>query len=161
MKNIILLLLVTLIFMFSSCKKDKQEPLITKDIINGVAQKGPFLNDLFRFIGRFIQFLTVSMALSLSNAVAVIEGYLGIKSSFVRTPKFNVLIKTEFKGNKYDKKSLSLINILEGLLMLVFGFTAVQRAVYGDLGMVPFHLMLTCGYGIIFFSTLKENRSQG
>jgi cellulose synthase/poly-beta-1,6-N-acetylglucosamine synthase-like glycosyltransferase len=124
-------------------------------------KKGPFLNDLFRFIGRFIQFLTVSMALSLSNAVAVIEGYLGIKSSFVRTPKFNVLIKTEFKGNKYDKKSLSLINILEGLLMLVFGFTAVQRAVYGDLGMVPLHLMLTCGYGIIFFSTLKENRSQG
>ena len=100
------------------------------------------------------------MALSLSNAVAVIEGYLGIKSSFVRTPKFNVLIKTEFKGNKYDKKSLSLINIFEGALMLVFGFTAVQRAVYGDLGMVPFHLMLTCGYGIIFFSTLKENRSQ-
>ena len=124
-------------------------------------KKGPFLLDLFRFIGRFIQFLTVSMALSLSNAVAVIEGYLGIKSSFVRTPKFNVLIKTEFKGNKYDKKSLSLINILEGLLMLVFGFTAVQRAIYGDLGMVPFHLMLTCGYGIIFFSTLKENRSQG
>lgn len=124
-------------------------------------KKGPFLNDLFRFIGRFIQFLTVSMSLSLSNAVAVIEGYLGIKSSFVRTPKFNVLIKTEFKGNKYDKKSLSLINILEGLLMLVFGFTAVQRAIYGDLGMVPFHLMLTCGYGIIFFSTLKENRSQG
>ena len=124
-------------------------------------KKGPFLNDLFRFIGRFIQFLTVSMALSLSNAVAVIEGYLGIKSSFVRTPKFNVLIKTEFKGNKYDKKSLSIINILEGLLMLVFGFTAVQRAIYGDLGMVPFHLMLTCGYGIIFFSTLKENRSQG
>lgn len=124
-------------------------------------KKGPFLNDLFRFIGRFIQFLTVSMALSLSNAVAVIEGYLGIKSSFVRTPKFNVLIKTEFKGNKYDKKSLSIINILEGLLMLIFGFTAVQRAIYGDLGMVPFHLMLTCGYGIIFFSTLKENRSQG
>ena len=124
-------------------------------------KKGPFLNDLFRFIGRFIQFLTVSMALSLSNAVAVIEGYLGIKSSFVRTPKFNVLIKTEFKGNKYDKKSLSIINILEGLRRLVFGFTAVQRAIYGDLGMVPFHLMLTCGYGIIFFSTLKENRSQG
>ena len=124
-------------------------------------KKGGFIKDLFRFITRFIQFLTVSMALSLSNAIAVIEGYLGIKSSFVRTPKFNVLMKTEFKGNKYDKKSLSLINILEGLLMVIFGFTAIQRSIYGDLGMVPFHLMLTCGYGIIFFSTLKENRSQG
>lgn len=122
-------------------------------------KKGNFFGDFFRFLGRFVQFLTVSMALGLSNAVAVIEGYLGIKSSFVRTPKFNVAKKDEFKGNKYDKKSLSIINILEGTFMIVFGFTAVNRAIYGDLGMVPFHLMLTIGYGIIFFNTLKENRS--
>ena len=111
-----------------------------------------------RFVGRFFQFLVVSMGLSLSNTVAVIEGYLGIKSSFVRTPKFNVSVKSEFKGNKYDKKSLSIINIMEGILMIVFGYTAVVRAVYGDFGMLPFHLMLACGYGVIFFSTLKENR---
>ena len=121
---------------------------------------GNFFSDLFRFIGRFVQFLTVSMALSLSNAVAVIEGYLGIKSSFVRTPKFNVAKKDEFTGNKYDKKSLSIINIAEGVLMVVFGFTAVNRTIYGDLGMVPFHLMLTMGYAVIFFNTLKENRGQ-
>jgi cellulose synthase/poly-beta-1,6-N-acetylglucosamine synthase-like glycosyltransferase len=123
-------------------------------------KKGNFFGDLFRFIGRFVQFLTVSMALSLSNAVAVIEGYLGIKSSFVRTPKFNVAKKDEFKGNKYDKKSLSIINIAEGFLMVLFGFTAINRTIYGDLGMVPFHSMLAIGYGIIFFSTLKENRTQ-
>jgi hypothetical protein len=115
-------------------------------------------NSFIRFVGRFFQFLVVSMGLSLSNTVAVIEGYLGIKSSFVRTPKFNVSKKSEFKGNKYDKKSLSIINILEGILMVVFGYTAVVRAVYGDFGMLPFHLMLACGYGVIFFSTLKENR---
>ena len=112
-----------------------------------------------RFIGRFVQFLVVSMGLSLSNTVAVIEGYLGIKSSFVRTPKFNVLVKSEFKGNKYDKKSLSIINIAEGILMVTFGFTAINRIAFGDLGMAPFHLMLACGYGVIFFSTLKENRN--
>lgn len=123
-------------------------------------KRGNFFGDLFRFLGRFVQFLTVSMALGLSNAVAVIEGYLGIKSSFVRTPKFNVAKKDEFKGNKYDKKSLSIINIMEGIFMVTFGFTAVNRALYGDLGMVPFHLMLAFGYGIIFFNTLKENRGQ-
>jgi cellulose synthase/poly-beta-1,6-N-acetylglucosamine synthase-like glycosyltransferase len=123
-------------------------------------KRGNFFGDLFRFLGRFVQFLTVSMALGLSNAVAVIEGYLGIKSSFVRTPKFNVAKKDEFKGNKYDKKSLSIINILEGTFMVVFGFTALNRAIYGDLGMVPFHVMLAVGYGIIFFNTLKENRGQ-
>ena len=114
-----------------------------------------------RFVGRFFQFLVVSMGLSLSNTVAVIEGYLGIKSSFVRTPKFNVAKKSEFKGNKYDKKSLSIINIMEGILMIVFGYTAVVRAVYGDFGMLPFHLMLACGYGVIFFSTLQEIRQSG
>ena len=122
-------------------------------------KKGNTGSDIVRFTARFFQFLTVSMALSLSNAVAVIEGYLGIKSSFVRTPKFNVSKKEEFQGNKYDKKSLSITNIMEGILMVVFGFTAINRALYGDFGMVPFHLMLTIGYGVIFFSTLKERRT--
>lgn len=111
-----------------------------------------------RFIGRFFLFLTVSLGLSLANTIAVLEGFMGIKSSFVRTPKFNVNKKNEFKGNKYDKKSISLITIGEGILMCVFGFTVVNRSIYGDLGMVPFHLMLTIGYGIIFFNSLKELR---
>jgi hypothetical protein len=42
--------------------------------------------------------------------------------------------------------------------MVVFGFTAVNRAIYGDLGMVPFHLMLAIGYGLVFFYTIKEVR---
>jgi uncharacterized membrane protein len=113
-----------------------------------------------QFVGRFFQFLIVSMGLSLSNTVAVLEGYLGIKSSFVRTPKFNVLNKGEFKGNKYDKKSISLITLGEGLLMVLFGGTAINRAIYGDLGMVPFHLMLAIGYGLVFFYTIGELRTQ-
>ncbi len=116
------------------------------------------LGSMFRFFGRFVQFLIVSMGLSLSNTIAVIEGYLGIKSSFVRTPKFNVVTKSEFKGNKYDKKSISLLTIGEGLLMVMFGFTAINRALYQDLGMVPFHLMLAVGYGLVFFYTLAELR---
>ncbi len=112
----------------------------------------------FRFVGRFFQFLIVSMGLSLSNMVAVIEGYMGIKSSFVRTPKFNVAVKSEFKGNKYDKKSLSIVNLLEGLLFFVFAFTTVNRAIYGDLGMVPFHLMLAIGFGMVFFYGVVEIR---
>ncbi|WP_317045782.1 glycosyltransferase family 2 protein [Brumimicrobium salinarum] len=108
------------------------------------------------FIWRFLQFLTVSMGLSLNNAVAVIEGYLGIKSSFVRTPKFNVSVNKGKVENKYDKKSISLLTVGEGILFLVFGFTTVNRLIHGDLGMVPFHLMLTVGYGTVFFYTLFE-----
>lgn len=113
----------------------------------------------FRFIGRFFQFLIVSMGLALNNTVAVIEGYLGIKSSFVRTPKFNVSKKSEFKGNKYDKKKLSILNIGEGFLFVLFAYTTVNRAIYGDLGMVPFHLMLSIGYGMVFFYSIAEIRT--
>lgn len=116
------------------------------------------IGSFFRFFGRFVQFLVVSMGLSLSNTIAVIEGYLGIKSSFVRTPKFNVAVKSEFKGNKYDKKSISILTIGEGVLFVLFAFTAINRAIYQDLGMVPFHLMLAIGYGLVFFYTLAETR---
>jgi cellulose synthase/poly-beta-1,6-N-acetylglucosamine synthase-like glycosyltransferase len=115
---------------------------------------------LIKFVIRFFQFLMVSMGLALNNSVAVMEGYLGIKSSFVRTPKFNVNVKSEFKGNRYDKKSISILNIGEGLLMLLFAYTTVNRAIYGDLGMVPFHLMLTIGYGLVFFSSISELRTK-
>ncbi|RFC53645.1 glycosyltransferase [Brumimicrobium aurantiacum] len=114
---------------------------------------------LFQFIKRFVQFLTIMMGLSLSNAIAVLEGYMGIKTSFVRTPKFNVAAKVEGKvENKYDKKSISLITIGEGILFLVFGFTAINRLAFGDLGMVPFHLMLSIGYGTVFFYSIAEVR---
>lgn len=112
----------------------------------------------FHFIGRFFTFLIMSMGMSINNTVAVIEGYLGIKSSFVRTPKFNVSRKSEFKQNKYDKKKLSIINILEGIFAVVFLFTAINRAIYGDLGMVPFHLMLGIGFGMVFYYSVKEVR---
>lgn len=121
---------------------------------------GNFLKDFPRFVWRFLQFLVISMGLALSNTVAVLEGYFGIKSSFVRTPKFNVSKKGESTKNKYDKKSISLITIGEGMLMCVFGFTAINRAIYGDLGMVPFHLMLAIGYGVIFFHTIGELRQK-
>ncbi len=121
-------------------------------------KKGNIVLAFFKFILRFFQFLIVSMGLSLNNTVAVLEGYMGIKSSFVRTPKFNVNKKSEFKVNKYDKKRLSLINIGEGLLMLLFAYTAINRSIYGDIGMVPFHAMLAIGYGLVFFYSVTEVR---
>jgi cellulose synthase/poly-beta-1,6-N-acetylglucosamine synthase-like glycosyltransferase len=54
------------------------------------------------FIFLFPLFLSVSMGLSLHNAIAVIEGYMGKKSPFIRTPKFNLLeSKDTWQKNKY------------------------------------------------------------
>jgi hypothetical protein len=43
-------------------------------------------------------------------------------------------------------------------MFVSFAFTAINRAIYQDLGMVPFHLMLSIGYGLVFFYTLAETR---
>jgi len=108
------------------------------------------------FIKRFFLFLIMSMGMSINNTIAVVEGYLGIKSSFVRTPKFNVSRKTSFVENKYDKKRLSIAHVLEATSAIVFLFTAVNRAIYGDLGMVPFHLMLGIGFAMVFYYSIIE-----
>jgi len=108
------------------------------------------------FIGRFFLFLIMSMGMSINNTIAVVEGYLGIKSSFVRTPKFNVARKTEIVKNKYDKKKISIAHVLEAGCAVLFLFTAINRAIYGDLGMVPFHLMLGIGFSMVFYYSIIE-----
>ncbi|MDP4586770.1 MAG: glycosyltransferase family 2 protein, partial [Flavobacteriales bacterium] len=53
------------------------------------------------FLRDFPMFLSVSMGLSLHNSIAVLEGYMGKKTPFVRTPKFAL---NEKKGSWLDKK---------------------------------------------------------
>lgn len=121
---------------------------------------GNLLIDIPRFIVRFLQFLVFSLGLSLHNAVAVFEGYLGIKSSFVRTPKFNINRPGESIQNKYDKKTISLLTILEGAFFFVFLSMVIYRVVRLEFSFIPFHLMLTLGFGIVFFYSMFEFKTQ-
>lgn len=121
---------------------------------------GGGIKNFFRYIGMFLTFFSVAMGFSLHNTVAILEGHLGKKSEFIRTPKFNInSINDSWKGNVYLKTKLSPQLILEGLLMLYFAFGmysafVVSRA--GDFGLFPFHLMLFLGFGYVFFKSLKR-----
>jgi hypothetical protein len=73
------------------------------------------------FIRSFPLFLSVSMGLSLHNTIAVFEGYIGKKTEFVRTPKFNINKKNdEWRGNKYLKYNVSLLTIFEIGMIVYF-----------------------------------------
>ncbi|MDX1446801.1 glycosyltransferase family 2 protein, partial [Lishizhenia sp.] len=115
-----------------------------------------FLPSFLRFTVRFVQFLTVSAGLSINNSIAVFEGYLGIKSSFVRTPKFNVTLKNDSKTNKYDKKKMSLPMVFEFLMFILFGLSTVYHIYTEAYAILPFHIMLTLGYGAVFFYGFSE-----
>ncbi|ULC60139.1 glycosyltransferase family 2 protein [Flaviramulus sp. BrNp1-15] len=121
---------------------------------------GGFKN-FFRYIGMFFVFFSIAMGFSLHNSIAVLEGHLGKKSEFVRTPKFNIsTFKDNWKNNKYIKKTVSAHVIFEGLLMLYFAFGMYSAFIVGDqggdFGLFPFHLMLFVGFGYVFFKSLAS-----
>lgn len=120
----------------------------------------PFFKKFGRFILEYPAFLSVSMGLSLHNAVAVIEGFTGKKSAFVRTPKFAINAK---KGTWTDKKyravKLSPLTLFEFLLACYFIWGLTLAFKYNDFGLFIFHAMLTIGYLFVTVFSLKHARA--
>lgn len=122
---------------------------------------GSGFKNFFSYIGLFFTFFTIAMGFSLHNSIAVLEGHLGKRSEFVRTPKFNIsTLKDSWKGNKYLRKKISPHVIIEGILMLYFGFGLYSAFIVGDqggdFGLFPFHLMLFLGFGYVFFKSISS-----
>lgn len=108
------------------------------------------------FISNFPIFLAFSMGMALHNSIAVLEGYLGVKTPFIRTPKFNVTSKSDsWKGNIYLKKALTPITIMEGVLAIYFAWGIVSGFQLEDYGLILFHLMLAIGFSYVFLLSMK------
>lgn len=122
---------------------------------------GSGARNFMQYIVMFITFFSIAMGFSLHNSIAVVEGHLGKRSDFIRTPKFNVnALSDSWKENKYLSKNISINVIFEGLLMLYFAFGMYSAFVVGDkggdFGLFPFHLMLFFGFGYVFFKSLTS-----
>ena len=117
--------------------------------------QGSSFDNFVDYIKLFFTFFSVALGFSLHNTVAVLEGHMGKRSEFVRTPKFNINSLTDsWKGNKYLTKKLSPNMILEFGLMLYFLFGMYSAIPLNDFGLFPFHLMLFMGFGFVFFKSL-------
>jgi len=93
--------------------------------------------------------MAVGIGLSVKNAVAVIEAICGVKSEFVRTPKYMVGAGAknsgEWKKKKYHK-SAGLMPLIEVLLGLYFACTIVYAIQNTNYATVPFLLLFVWGY---------------
>lgn len=119
-----------------------------------------FPNNLFRFLLLFPVFLSVSMGLALHNAIAVLQGYLGMKTAFKRTPKFNVAAgQKSWKQNKYLEKNINWMTIAEGGLALYFISGIVTAFILKDYGLLPFHLMLSFGFGFVCYYSFAHSKT--
>ncbi|MBT8265036.1 MAG: glycosyltransferase family 2 protein [Bacteroidia bacterium] len=122
---------------------------------------GTSIKNFVQYMVMFVTFFSIAMGFSLHNSVAVMEGHFGKRSDFIRTPKFNInSLNDSWKGNKYLKKNISVHVILEGLLMLYFGFGMYSAFIVGDqggdFGLFPFHLMLFFGFGYVFIKSITS-----
>lgn len=127
-------------------------------LVSYLYQKKNFWKSLVRSIYLLPLFLAVSMGLALHNAQAVWEGFSGKKSPFVRTPKFNLESGKSLSSNSYIKFPIPITTWLEGILMLVFSGMVYLHIHWQTYTMLPFHLMLAVGYGLVFFTSFKAYR---
>ncbi|MBT8298902.1 MAG: glycosyltransferase family 2 protein [Maribacter sp.] len=117
--------------------------------------QGSSFDNFVDYIKIFFTFFSVALGFSLHNSIAVLEGHMGKRSEFVRTPKFNLSNLTDsWKGNKYLTKKLSRNMILEFALMGYFLFGMYSAVPLNDFGLFPFHFMLFAGFGFVFFKSL-------
>ena len=115
------------------------------------------LKAIFKFVVLFPLFLALSMGLSLHNTVAVIQGYRGKRTPFVRTPKFNIQsLRDSFSRKAYLVRKMSWTTVMEGILALYFAGAVAYGLYQGDLTFLYFHGMLALGYGAIFYYTLRH-----
>jgi cellulose synthase/poly-beta-1,6-N-acetylglucosamine synthase-like glycosyltransferase len=113
---------------------------------------------LVQLIWQLPLFLTVIMGLSLHNSVAVIEGYLGKKTPFVRTPKWGIVKHQDgWQRKKYLVKSLNPLTIIELFLVLYFSFGVGLGIYWHSYQMLLLHTMLALGYGFVGYYSVKHS----
>ena len=117
----------------------------------------PWGKRLLRFVLLFPTFLSLSMGLSLHNALAVVEGYIGRKTPFIRTPKFGLDQGFKLEQNTYRHRKLSLSTWLEGVMAVFYSAALCWGIKSGNDFFLIFHAMLALGFAAIFLYTVKDS----
>ena len=129
--------------------------------INSTWKGQPPFRAFLKFIVLFPVFLSLSMGLSLHNSIAVLQGYMGKKSPFVRTPKFNIQSLADgFNRRKYLSRKIPYTTIIEGILALYFFVAILVSLYFQDTAFLFFHVLLMFGYGTICFYSLSHFRAR-
>lgn len=114
---------------------------------------------VLKFVLIFPIFLALSMGLSLHNTIAVVQGFWGKKSAFVRTPKFNIKnISDKIHGQNYLVSKIDMTTIFEGILAVYFSVGLIYGITHQEMTFSIFHLLLALGYGSIFVMSVKHLR---
>ncbi|NBC24853.1 MAG: glycosyltransferase [Bacteroidetes bacterium] len=109
------------------------------------------------FLGLFPMFLSLSMGLSFHNSVAVWDGLRGKKTSFIRTPKYNIQKKNDkFTNHPYLSRKIPMSTKIEIFLSLLFVACCIYGWITGYMSFIVFHFLLAMGFGGIAYYSIKH-----
>ena len=102
----------------------------------------------------------LGIGLAFSNARAVLEALIGLKSEFVRTPKYRVeeVNDATWKRKKYKRKS-GLLPLLELSFAVYFFLAILYSASLHMWGTIPFLLLFFFGFGYMGLMSLLQTAS--
>jgi cellulose synthase/poly-beta-1,6-N-acetylglucosamine synthase-like glycosyltransferase len=122
---------------------------------------GKRLNKLAGFIFNFPLFVSLFIGISLSNTIGILQGYFGLKSEFVRTPKFDqMLTREKFVRSSYANTRINWLTVIEGLLIFYFLFGLVKAFTFKNYGSIPLLLLAFVGFTMVFAMTITERHKR-
>src|ERR1043165_2392338 len=104
--------------------------------------------------------MAIGIGLAFSNARAVLEALFGVKSDFVRTPKYRVEEATDatWKRKKYKRKR-GLLPLLELAFAIYFLLAIAYSARLHMWGTIPFLLLFFFGFGYMGVMSILQTAS--
>jgi len=104
--------------------------------------------------------MALGIGLAFSNARAVLEALLGVKSEFVRTPKYSVEEGSDetWKAKKYKRKR-GWLPLLELSFAAYFMLAIMYAARLHMWGTIPFLTLFFCGFGYMGLMSLLQSTS--
>ncbi len=117
--------------------------------------KSPLFSILY-FVFLFPLFLSFCMGIGLYVSIGVIQGFFGVKSDFIRTPKFNIINRDYVGTNIYDRVTFKPVLVFEFLLMLYSFFGLFYCLKSSSYFMLVFILMIAIGTGYSSFNSIRH-----
>lgn len=108
------------------------------------------------FIYIFPFFLAMCMGIALFVSGGVVKGFIGIRSEFVRTPKFNVVNRKSSLKNTYSIPKINFVFFVESALLLYAFLGLYYSIINGFFSMVFFLLLIVIGAGYSSLHTFKN-----
>ncbi|MFK7970636.1 MAG: glycosyltransferase [Bacteroidia bacterium] len=98
----------------------------------------------------YLPFLSLSMGMSLHNTIAVLQGFSGKKTPFIRTPKFNIVNKADrWQHVTYKNRKIKPSVFAELLMAAYFGLGIYFCIHFDDMAVLPFLVMQSIGFATI------------